>query len=200
MTDEEPQLGVGPAPKPEDGAARQLIDAHLEARRITVERLELQGLSQRAIADAVRVDVATVNRDLKVIRANRREAFGESTVLEQRDVTLARLEGERARVLSNMADDPGDPTATPPRPARPAKLTVWQGERLLLQIEKQRAELLGLNVPQRVHLAEIPPGDPSADGLEEAEKPRTLADLLGGNTEAAGALAEVIHMATRRGA
>jgi len=199
---DERSLGHGPAPKKEDGAAQQLIDAHLEARRIRVENLELQGLSQRRIADAVGVNVAQVNRDLAVVRAARREAFGASTVLHNRDLSAARLENERRQVLVDMAGDPGDPTATPPRPAKAPSLTAWQGHRLLLQIEKQRAELMGLNVPTRIHLAEIPAGEADTSGLEEAPRARTLADLLGDDagTVKPSELAKVLHMATHRSA
>lgn len=194
MSDEKIEVtGLGPIVQTWPKARKE---AHLSARRLRVEQAELRGLSVRRIAEAVQVDVHTAHDDLKHVRAARSEAFGETMIREERELERARLEDTRSRIV-------GDMTARPERdgqPAVPAKLTAWQGYRLLLQVSRQKSELLGLNVPQKVHLTEIPAGDPSADGLEEAERPRTLADLLGGDREAAGKLAEVIHMATKRGA
>lgn len=194
--DDEPQIevtGLGPIVQTWPKARK---DAHLRARRLRVEQAELRGLTVRRIAEAVQVDVHTAHDDLKHVRAARSEAFGETIIREQRELEHARLEDTRSRIVGDMQSRP----AQGDQPAVPAKLTAWQGYRLLLQVGRQKAELLGLNVPQKVHLQEIPAGDPSAEGLEEAERPQTLAELLGTSTENASELARVIHMATKRGA
>jgi transposase len=187
--DGEYRLGFGSAPDPADGATKREVEAHLEARRIMVEKHDLAGLSQRKIAELVGVHVSQVHRDLQVIRRQRREAFGASTVIEQRDVTLARLEEERAHVLECAGR--GEAGVRPKD-----SLTQWQASRLILQIEKQRAELLGLNVPTKVALAEIPVGEEDTSGLAEAEKPVTLRDFLAttGIEASSANVAKALHM------
>lgn len=192
----EPMKGYGPAPT---HGPKKLISEWVELRQARVENLQLDGLSVRRIAEIVGVDTATAQRDIQMIRARRREEVGATGLREHRDLTLARLEQQRSRILVDMADDPGDPTATPPRPERKAVVTRWQGHRLLLQVEKQRAELLGLNAPAKVQLQEFAPEDEGHETLDEAPKERTLGDILTANPEAATALAEVIHLSERAG-
>ena len=188
--------GIGPI-DPRWPKARKA--AHLEARRIMVEQYEIDGMTARAIARLIGVDVHTAHDDIKAVREKRREAFGAVTVRQHRDMTGERLEQERRRIIADMTDDPGDPDATPPRPARSATLTRWQGHRLLLQVEKQRADLYGLNAPAKVQLQEFAPEDEGHESLDEAPKERTLGDILTANPEAATALAEVIHLSERAG-
>lgn len=188
-----PITGHGPI-DPKWPKARK--DAHVEARRIQAELFEIRGQTVRQIAAATGVDVHTAHDDLKVIRANRRAAFGEITVREHRDMTGERLEEERRRVILDMTDDPGDPNAVPPRPAKPATLTRWQGHRLLLQIEKQRCDLFGLNAPAKVQLQEFTQDDEAHGSMDEAPRERTLADLVG-DPSVAGQLAKVLHLADR---
>lgn len=188
-----PITGHGPI-DPKWPKARK--DAHVEARRIQAELFEIRGQTVRQIAAATGVDVHTAHDDLKVIRANRRAAFGEITVREHRDMTGERLEEERRRVILDMTDDPGDPNAVPPRPAKPATLTRWQGHRLLLQIEKQRCDLFGLNAPAKVQLQEFTQDDEAHGSMDEAPRERTLADLAG-DPAVAVQLAKVVHLADR---
>ena len=185
--------GIGPI-DPKWPKARKT--AHVEARRILVEQEEQRGATQRQMASALQVDLHTINDDLKAVREARRQAFGSVTVREHRDMTALRLEEERRRVIIDMTDDPGDPEAIPPRPARKATLTRWQGHRLLLQIEKQRCDLFGLNAPAKVQLQEFAADDDAHESMDEAPKERTLEDLVG-DPSVAGQLAKVLHLADR---
>jgi hypothetical protein len=183
--------GHGPAPA---DAPKRLVEEWVELRQIRVEALQLDGLSVRRIAELVGVDVATAHRDIKTIRERRRAEIGEAGVREHRDLTLVRLEQQRSRVLRDMEDWPGDPDRDVP--ARPARMTAWQGNRLLLQIEKQRADLLGLNAPAKVQLQEFAPEDEAHGSMDEAPRERTLADLAG-DPAVAEQLAKVVHLADR---
>jgi hypothetical protein len=191
VSEQEPRPGHGPAPTP---GPKRLIQEWVELRQIRVEGFQLDGLSVRRIAELVGVDVATAHRDIKAIRERRRAEVGEAGVREHRDLTLMRLEQQRSRVLRDMEDWPADPDRD--IPARPARLTTWQGNRLLLQIEKQRADLLGLNAPAKVQLQEFAADDDAHESMDEAPKERTLEDLVG-DPSVAGELAKVLHLADR---
>ena len=191
---QQPPKGYGPAPV---NAPKKLVEEWVHLRQIRVEALDLDGVPQRRIGEIVGVDAATVNRDLKAIRERRRAEVGELGVREHRDLTLARLEQQRGRVLLDMEDRPErDGEDGKMIPARPARMTSWQGNRILLQIEKQRADLLGLNAPAKVQLQEFAPDDDAHESMDEAPKERTLEDLVG-DPSVAGQLAKVLHLADR---
>jgi hypothetical protein len=193
MSDEIRVTGMGPIDPKWPKARKQ---AHVEARRILVEQEEQRGATQRQMASSLGVDLHTINDDLKAVRNARREAFGAVTVREHRDMTALRLEEERRRVIVDMTPDPGDPNAIPPRSARAATLTRWQGHRLLLQIERQRCDLFGLNAPAKVQLQEFTQDDEAHGSMDEAPRERTLADLAG-DPAVAVQLAKVVHLADR---
>lgn len=192
-TDAVRTTGIGPIDPKWPKARKQ---AHVEARRILVEQEEQRGATQRQMATSLQVDLHTINDDLKAVREARRQAFGSVTVREHRDLTALRYEEERRRVIVDMTDDPGDPNATPPRQARKATLTRWQGHRLLLQIEKRRCDLFGLNAPAKVQLQEFTQDDDAHGSMDEAPRERTLADLVG-DPAVAEQLAKVVHLADR---
>lgn len=146
MSDEQPKArehegahrpdGIGPV-KPGGGRARKGAErAHLEARRIKVEQLELAGHSIRAIAKRVHIAEGTVVKDLKAIRQARRVEWGSATVEEHRDRELTRLEDMRRQLLDltegvvmpSMAHD-------------------------LLRVHDRLSKLLGLAAPTRVEVS-----------------------------------------------
>ena len=180
--------GLGPS-KPKGGKPTRADAEQIALRRIRVERLELAGASRRQIAEAVGVSVGTVGDDLKAIRAARREAVGSGLVAEERDLELARLEQQRNRIEIDQALRTDEKARAEGR--RP-ELTMWQAQRLLLQIAERKARLLGLDAPRQVELLG---GTEDTEGLEEAEREPTLAEALGLGADVSGPdLAKVLYL------
>ena len=149
--------------KPRNAREQQVIDE----RRIEVERLDLAGLTEREIAEQLKVAKTTVHRDLEHVRKSRREELSVAADTE-RDKELARLERLWSRWI--VAAERGDDRAAA----------------ILLRIADRKAKLLGLDAPVRSEVTGAD-GGPLIEGLvtglstdqliELAQQRRDLPDL-----------------------
>jgi hypothetical protein len=69
------------------------MNKEIEVRRVSVERLEIEGNSQEDIADILEVPLRTVERDIAAIREARVIARDEKSVAAQVIKLIARAEG-----------------------------------------------------------------------------------------------------------
>lgn len=132
-------------------------------RRGKVELLHLNGASVRTIAREVHVSRSTVNDDLKAIRRRWRHDGAGADLEDERQLELQRLELQR-RQLAVVAN--GNPEANPPTPPD------LEAHRVLVQIARRKAALLGLDAPKRIYVA----GDGSDPG--EGVSTPTLVEML----------------------
>lgn len=185
--------GVGPSRKQGGRPGRTGRErAQIDARRLKVESLELQGASVRQMADILKVDYKTAWDDLQAVRKQRRASYVEQglDIAEERVLELERLERQRAQIETALAS-----TSRPPTPSQIAQL-----HRVLLQIGARKDRLLGLAAPARISLQGLTsPTEADTEGLEDAPQELTLRDLLGDAAAQDGGsaieLAKVIHLA-----
>jgi hypothetical protein len=153
-------LGVGPA-KPKGGRPRTNKErAHIDARRVQVELLELAGASIAEIAETLQVSRSTAYEDVKAVRAARRAELGGERIMEERDLELTRL--ERLRRVNVRAAEAGDTRAG----------------QLLLSISDRKAKLLGLDAPKETRVTGAGGGPVQLAGLGVGVSNEDLADLL----------------------
>lgn len=127
----------------------------IERRRGNVELLLINGASQRQIADIEGVARSTIQADIKAIRRRwREEGAGGADLGEHRELELRRLEQQRSQLAKAAAE--GSPEV----------------HRVLVQIARRTAALLGLDAPKRIYLA----GDGSEPG--EGVSTPTLVEML----------------------
>lgn len=105
----------------------------IERRRGNVELLLINGASQRQIAQLENVARATIQADIKAIRRRwRQEGAGGADLEAERELELLRLEQQRSQI------------------AKAASEGNLEAHRVLIQIARRKAALLGLDAPKRV--------------------------------------------------
>jgi hypothetical protein len=83
------------------------VNAQLEKRRVAVESLWAEGMSQRAIAHSMGVSVRTVQRDIDAIRMTLATEERRTTASQRIDKHLAALRALKSRnYLPDQAKDP----------------------------------------------------------------------------------------------
>jgi hypothetical protein len=135
--------GTGPA-KPAGRPRKGAEKAHVEARRVRVEQMELSGWSIRRIADELEVSPSTVSDDLRAIRHERRAALGSETIDELRDRERIRLESQHDRIEALIDDAMA---------ALVPDLDVLGRLHLrVLQVHDRLVRLAGLAAPEKVEV------------------------------------------------
>jgi hypothetical protein len=142
-TQQKRPTGTGPA-KPAGRPKKGAEQAHVEARRIRVEQLELSGLSIRRIAMELEVSAGTVTDDLRKIRAERRAALGSETIDELRDRERIRLERQHNQIEALMAVAMAS--------AVPDLDVLGRLHLRLLQVHDRLVRLVGLASPEKVEV------------------------------------------------
>jgi DNA-binding CsgD family transcriptional regulator len=148
----------------------------IEQRREHVARLVLDGNTYREIAELLDVSTTTIADDVSALRDAWRERYAEDFAAHA-SMELAKLD-RAEQVLWPQIDD--------------GKLAAIE---TFVKISRRRAQLLGLDRPERVEAVVASPTRES-----RSELPKTLGELLDVDEEAAREMAKVIHMAAKRNA
>jgi hypothetical protein len=128
------------------------------------------------MADALDVSPATIADDVQHVREQWRERYAEDFAAHA-SIELAKLDRAEA-VLWPQIDD-----------GKLAAIETW------VKVARRRAQLLGLDRPERFEAVVASPAPES-----RSELPKTLGELLDVDEEAAREMAKVIHMAAKRNA
>jgi DNA-binding CsgD family transcriptional regulator len=158
----------------ESGTSAPVSTAAPFTRREHVARLVLDGNTYRDIADTLDVSLATIADDVQALREAYRERYAEDFATHA-SIELAKLD-RAEQVLWPQIDD--------------GKLAAIE---TFVKISRRRAQLLGLDRPERIEAVVASPTPAS-----RSELPKTLGQLLEVDEEAAREMAKVIHMAAKR--
>lgn len=141
------------------------LQQQVEARREQVERFDVAGASDRSIAKQLNISRAVAREDIRITRQRRRDALLGGAWDREAEVALEleRLEAQRLRVEANTrdwVDGQGRVVYSPTITERMA------AERVLVQISRRKAALLGLDQPTQLRIT-VDPMTALAEGLTD---------------------------------
>jgi transposase len=118
-----------------DGNGKYTRDLAVAERDATAARLRTQGLSYRAIGEALGIDPSMAYRGVQRVLAETVQEAG----AEMRKIELERLDEawQRVQALAGSSDDD----------------VALKAEAMLLKIQERRAKLLGLDSPTKVDVS-----------------------------------------------